>query len=118
MPAIKVNYVVRGPISTRKVLSDEKVMNDVNMAGKACLKELLAKPTLEEFMRLSMRFTFKIGIASDWALDAIEAVEAAGGMASMIMLGDSVFAIGGGDALEEFGKVGETFVSHRGANLD
>ena len=93
-------------------------MNDINSAGKACLKELLAKPTLEEFMRLSRRFTFKIGLASNWALDAIEAVEAAGGMASMIMLGDSVFAIGGGEALAEFGKVGSTNVSHRGANLD
>ncbi len=116
--ALNVNYVVRGPISTREVLSDEKAMNEINSAGKACLKELLAKPTLEEFMRLSRRFTFKIGIASNWALDAIEAVEAAGGMASMIMLGDSVFAIGGGEALAEFGKVGSTNVSHRGANLD
>ena len=118
VPAINVNFVVRGPISTREVLSDEKAMNDINSAGKACLKELLAKPTLEEFMRLSRRFTSKIGLASNWALDAIEAVEAAGGMASMIMLGDSVFAIGGGEALSEFGKVGSTFVSHRGANLD
>ena len=118
VPAIKVNYVVRGPISTREVLSDEKAMNEINSTGKACLKELLAKPTFAEFMRLSRRFTLNIGIASNWALDAIEAVEAAGGMASMIMLGDSVFAIGGGEALAEFGKVGSTNVSHRGANLD
>ncbi|MGA9098849.1 MAG: pantoate kinase [Methanotrichaceae archaeon] len=118
VPAINVNFVVRGPISTREVLSDEKAMNDINSAGKACLKELLAKPTLEEFMRLSRRFTSKIGLTSNWALDAIETVEAAGGMASMIMLGDSVFAIGGDEALSEFGKVGSTFVSHRGANLD
>lgn len=118
VPALNVNYVVRGPISTREVLSDERAMKDINRAGKACLKELLARPTLEEFMRLSRRFTFKIGLASSWALDAIEAVESAGGMASMIMLGDSVFAIGGGEALAEFGKVGLTNVSHRGANLD
>lgn len=118
VPSLEVNYVVRGPISTREVLSDERAMKEINSAGIASLKELLAKPTLEEFMRLSRRFTSQIGIASDWALDAIEAVEAAGGMASMIMLGDSVFAIGGGEALAEFGKVGSTNISHRGANLD
>jgi len=118
VPAINVSYVVRGPISTREVLSDESAMKEINSIGKASLKELLAKPTLEEFMRLSRRFTFKIGLASEWVLDAIEAVEAAGGMASMIMLGDSVFAIGGGEALQEFGKVGLTNISHRGANLD
>lgn len=118
VPPIQVNYVVRGPMSTREVLTDERAIKEINSAGKASLKDLLAKPTLEEFMRLSRRFTSQTGIASDWALDAIEAVEAAGGMASMIMLGDSVFAIGGGEALAEFGKVGSTNISHRGANLD
>jgi pantoate kinase len=115
---LKVNYVVRGPISTKEVLSDPKVMKEINREGEACLKELLRRPTLKGFMFLSRRFTSHVGLASDWALDAIEAVEAAGGMASMIMLGDSVFAIGGGKALKEFGDVGITSISQRGANLD
>jgi pantoate kinase len=116
--SFKIDYVVRGSISTSEVLSDEGVMNDINREGEACLKELLKKPTLKEFMLLSRQFTFATGLASDWALDAIEAVEAAGGTASMIMLGDSVFAIGGDEALKEFGQVGSTFISHRGASLD
>lgn len=115
---LKISYMVRGPISTKEVLSDQKTMNEINRAGEAALKELLKRPTLKEFMLLSRRFTSQIGIASDWALDAIEAVEAEGGMASMIMLGDSVFAIGGGDALKEFGDVGAAAISQRGANLD
>ncbi len=115
---LKIRYVVRGPISTKEVLSDQKTMKEINRAGEAALKELLKRPTLKEFMLLSRRFTSQIGIASDWALDAIEAVEAEGGMASMIMLGDSVFAIGGGDALKEFGDVGTAAISQRGANLD
>jgi pantoate kinase len=93
-------------------------MNEINREGEACLKELLKRPNLKEFMVLSRRFTARIDLASDWALNAIEAVEAAGGMASMIMLGDSVFAIGGGEALKEFGEVGTTYISQRGANLD
>jgi pantoate kinase len=58
------------------------------------------------------------GLASDWALQAIEAVEAAGGMAGMIMLGDAVFAFGGAEALHSFGEVHTTTISQRGANLD
>jgi pantoate kinase len=115
---LKISYVVKGPISTKEVLSDQKAMQEINRAGEAALKELLKRPTLKEFMLLSRRFTSQIGLASDWAMDAIEAVEAAGGMASMIMLGDSVFAIGGGAALNEFGAVGTTTISQRGANLD
>ena len=93
-------------------------MSSVNEAGDAALKELLKRPTLQDFMRLSRRFTVQSGLASDWALDAIEAVEAAGGMASMIMLGDAVFAFGGAEALKSFGEVHTTTISQRGANLD
>lgn len=115
---LKVNYVVRGPISTKAVLSDPKVMKEINREGEACLKELLKRPTLKDFMLLSRRFTSRIGLASDWAIDAIESVEASGGMASMIMLGDSVFSFGGAEAMKEFGVVGTTTISQRGANLD
>jgi len=115
---LKVNYVVKGPISTKEVLSDQVVMKAINSAGEAALKELLKRPTLQEFMLLSRHFTVQSGLASDWTLDAIEAVEAAGGMASMIMLGDAVFSFGGAKALKEFGEVGTTTISQRGANLD
>ena len=84
------------------------------------MKELLKRPTFTNFMQLSRRFTVQSGLASDWALQAIEAVEAAGGMASMIMLGDAVFAFGGtgAEALKSFGEVHTTTISQRGANLD
>jgi len=118
VPPLKVDYVVRGPISTKDILSDQTAMKAINMAGKAALKDLLKRPTLRDFMLLSRRFTAQSGLASDWALDAIEAVEASGGMASMIMLGDAVFAIGGSSALKILGDVHSTIVSQRGANLD
>ena len=118
VPPLKVDYVVRGPISTKEVLSDQAMMKAVNMAGEAALKDLLKRPTLRDFMLLSRRFTVQAGLASDWALDAIEAVEAAGGMASMIMLGDGIFAFGGHPALSSFGEVHSTAISQRGANLD
>ena len=118
VPLLTVDYVVRGPISTRDVLSDLNAMSLVNKAGVAALKELLKRPTLQNFMQLSRAFTMQSDLASDWALEAIEAVEAAGGMASMIMLGDAVFAFGGAEALKGFGQVHTTTISQRGANLD
>ena len=120
VPPLPISYVVRGPISTREVLSDAGAMKTVNLAGKQALKELLKKPTLANFMLLSRRFTLESGLASDWALAAIEAVEAAGGRASMIMLGDAVFAWGGESekALRAFGEVHTTTISQRGSNLD
>lgn len=118
VPPLAISYVVNGPISTKEVLSDAKVMKSVNSAGEAALKDLLKKPTFANFMRLSKSFTQQSGLASDWALQAIEAVEAAGGLASMIMLGDAVFAWGGAAALQDFGEVHTTTISQRGANLD
>ena len=118
VPPLEVDYVVRGPISTKEVLSDQAMMKAVNTAGEAALKDLLKRPTLRDFMLLSRRFTVQAGLASDWASDAIEAVEASGGMASMIMLGDGVFAFGGHPALKSFGEVHTTSISQRGANLD
>jgi pantoate kinase len=118
VPPLEVNYVVRGPISTRDVLNDKDQMKGINQAGVAALKELLKRPTLQDFMRLSRCFTVQSGLASQWAIDAIEAVENEGGMASMIMLGDAVFAFGGSDALKSFGEVKTTLISQSGANLD
>ena len=120
VPTMPISYVVHGSLSTSRVLSDEKTMTAVNAAGEAALKELLKRPTFINFLQLSRRFTVQSGLASDWALQAIEAVQAAGGMAGMIMLGDAVFAFGGGsaEALHNFGKVHTTTISQRGANLD
>ncbi len=126
VPPLPISFVVRGPISTSSVLSDERAMKAVNAAGEAALKELLKRPTFRNFMQLSRRFTVQSGLASDWAMQAIEAVEAAGGLASMIMLGDAVFAWGGegncncdcARVLKDFGLVHTTTVSQRGANLD
>ncbi len=118
VPPLPVHCVVRGPISTREVLSNQSAMSAVNEFGRAALKDLLKRPTLKEFMRLSRRFTLQTGLASSWALDVIEAVEAEGGMASMIMLGDAVYALGAAEALQAFGPVYSTFISQRGANLD
>jgi len=87
-----IYYVHFGPISTKSVLSDPKEKALINETGKKCLKALLRKPTFERFMQLSREFSISTGLIGERALGAVEAVEAEGGMASMAMLGDTVFS--------------------------
>ncbi len=113
----KISWVSFGRISTKSVLSDEAKKKSINRAGKTGLKELLKKPTLENFFRQSCKFAKEIELMSPRVKDAIEAVEAAGGLASQAMLGDTVFAINDNGALLEFGEVHESRISNSGARL-
>ncbi len=128
-----VFWVVFDKISTKELLEDRSTANRINPAGMDSLRELLKKPTFENFMRQSKRFAVETGLMSDAVSDAVQAVEAAGGMASQAMLGDAVFAIdrsdrlGAGDAsgvidtiepvLSEFGSVGRSKIDFGGARL-
>jgi pantoate kinase len=112
-------------IPTKEILNDKSTADRINPAGIASLRELLKVPTVENFMIQSRRFAAGTGLMSDAVSDAVDAVKAAGGMASQAMLGDSVFAVdvtgGAGDAIEsalsEFGSVGRSRIDFRGARL-
>ncbi len=65
----------------------------------------------------SAAFARDIELMSTRVKDSIEAVEAAGGLASQAMLGDTVFAINDKDALMEFGEVYKSRISNTGAHL-
>ena len=114
--AMEVSWVCLGEISTTSVLDDEITMERINIQGQRALKALLKRPGLEHFMSLSRDFAFGTGLVSPVAADAIEAVEAVGGLASMAMLGDTVFALGDGSALMEFGPVGSSRIGTTGAH--
>lgn len=113
---MNIYYVHFGPISTKSVLSDEPEKKRINAAGGECLRALLKKPTFEEFMRLSKSFARDTGLLSDRAADAIEATEAAGGLASMAMLGDTVFATVS-EGLKDFGQVRRSRINVTGPVL-
>lgn len=95
---LKLDVVVIGPLSTRDILESAKFS-----IGKECLKEFMRKPSVENLFIQSKRFAVETGLAED-VMDVIEAVESCGGMASMVMLGNAVFALNGYEALKEFGK--------------
>ena len=113
----KISWIEFNEISTRSVLSDGLKKKSINSAGKSRFKKLLNKPTIENFMIQSAAFAKDIELMSPRVKDAIEAVKAAGGLASQAMLGDTVFAINDNGALMEFGQVHESRISNVGAHL-
>ncbi|NPE30849.1 pantothenate kinase [Methanococcoides sp. SA1] len=111
-PPFELFCVVLGELSTGSILEDGAIIREINFAGREALHSLLSRPTLENFMHLSKQFTLRCGLASEHLLDAIEAVDAIGGMSSQAMLGDTIFAISGAASrddvvgtLVEFGDV-------------
>lgn len=112
-----ISYVIFGPLSTSQILEDTDFIETIGYCGNKCLKALLRRPVFEEFMKLSRDFAMSTGLMSDKVKDAIESVEASNGLASMVMLGDAVFAINSSDVLCEFGEVRGTKINNCGAKL-
>jgi len=113
----KISYVVFGKKSTKAVLLDDSMKRGINEAGREAMKELIRKPNLDNFMLASRNFSLHSEVISDKCRDAIEAVDAEGKVASVAMLGDTVFVIGSSEALREFGEVKESRILDMGARI-
>lgn len=116
-PPVKISLVVFGEIPTAQIVRDENIMRAINTHGARALKSLDKRPTFEAFMALSKEFAHKSGFISEKARDAIEAVEATGGLASVAMIGDAVFAVDPSGALDEFKNVVTATICHCGAHF-
>jgi pantoate kinase len=112
--------VVGNKIETKKILTDASKIQEIASYGRYCTKKLLDKPSLENLFSLAWEFTRKICIADKAVLEAIEKANVHG-MASMCMLGNSVFAIGNTTALckvlSEYGKVFCCTIDVQGARI-
>lgn len=95
-PALPMALCVLGePVQTRGVLSDPARRRLINRAGSACMKGMLARPTLRNFFSLSRRFARQTGLASDESLGLVDDIYEKGlGQAGVSMIGNSVFAVG------------------------
>ena len=96
VPRQRIALCVCGdPVPTKGVLADPLKRNRICLAGHAAAGKLQAAPTLEEFFSLSRDFAKETGLAGEAALKlADDIVDAGLGMASVSMIGNSVFAVG------------------------
>ena len=109
-----IEYVSFGELPTGEIIGGDT--DELTAAGERALSALVAEPTLETFMETSRRFAREADLLTPKVEDAVTAVSAAGGEASMAMLGETVFALGSG--LSEAGYDAERCsVSVAGAHL-
>ena len=112
--------VIGRKLLTKKVLTDPAKRKAINSGGSRKVDELLKEPTLEKLMELSASFALESGLASRRIVDAINAASKLG-MASMAMLGNSVFAIGDpagqARALKRYGEIWTCRVSTEGPRV-
>jgi len=102
--------VIGSKLDTKKVLSDPSKANSIVEYGKFCTKKILKNPCVENLFLLSQTFTEKTSLADKQVLNAIKAANNFG-MASMCMLGNSVFATGKTNELcQVLSKFGRVFV--------
>lgn len=92
-PDARVEYETFGPISTSEVLGDEATLDRIREVGSRVLGRLPERPTMREFAALSWTFATETGLVTERVRAAVEGVQAAGGEASMGMLGETVFAV-------------------------
>ncbi|RZN15187.1 MAG: hypothetical protein EF812_03275 [Methanosarcinales archaeon] len=115
-PLISISWVSFKNISTKEILEDDTLQKQIAISGENALKNLILKPTVENFMIQSNKFTSEVNLASSHVLDAIEAARAKGYIAAQAMLGDTAFAIGK-NVFNEYEHAGTSLVNHTGARL-
>ena len=112
--------VIGNKMDTKKVLTDSSKTNNIVDYGKYCTKKILENPSVENLFSLSQTFTEKTKLADKKILDAIKVANKFG-MASMCMLGNSIFAFGKTDELcknlAPFGKLFVCSVDELGARV-
>jgi pantoate kinase len=90
----RIEYVTFGELSTEAVLSGDT--EQLTRAGEAALDRVREAPTLPTLFAAGRTFAREADLVSPTVAETIEAVSAAGGEATMAMLGRTVVALGDG----------------------
>jgi pantoate kinase len=93
-PTDRVEYRVLGSITTSEILGDATTLDRIRDAGTRALDDLPVEPTMREFTTAAWRFAQASGLVTDRLRATVARIDAAGGVASMAMLGETVFAVG------------------------
>jgi pantoate kinase len=113
--------VVGEGLITSKIITDDNQKRRITEVGTNCLRELQSDPSIQNMMRLSYAFSKGTGLLSKELDEAISAANKVG-MASMSMLGESIFALGDceklRDVLSNYGEVFVCDIDNEGMRLE
>jgi len=112
--------VIGSRLKTADILRREDILKRIIMKGKYCVNSLLENPSIENLLSLSQEFMRSTGIASERIEKAVD-IASNYGKASMCMIGNSVFAVGETQMLENilsnFGKIYKARIDPYGARI-
>jgi pantoate kinase len=100
-----------GPLSTSKFLTDKATRTRINRFGGKLIDELVEKPTIINFMKLSRQFAEHVGLITEKVRSILDVMDQTGVVCSMPMFGESVFTV----TCEEVGQILRVF-RERGLN--
>jgi pantoate kinase len=103
-PAETVGYDSFGGIATEDVLGDEGRMARIREAGTAALSGL-SGDDLRELLEAGWAFAGETGLVTDRVADSVERVRAAGGAATMAMVGETVVGVDAGGVLADESRI-------------
>ncbi len=87
--------VVGDELSTSNIIKNQKYIKKINLVAKKYLERFQNSPTLESFVECSYKFAFESELINKHVLKLINKIkDEHAGLASMIMLGNSLFAFG------------------------
>lgn len=82
-----------GDIDTSSIIQDPLHQKRINQTGEGMLKKLLAEPTPQNFMSLSLKFAEKTSLISGEVKELVDILNDETIGASMAMLGNTAFAL-------------------------
>ena len=107
-----IEYTAFGGIATEDILTDEETTDRVRTVGRESRAQFSPDASLGEQFDLARDFAERTGLTTDRVIEAVRRVEAAGGVGTMAMVGETVVATGVQDVLEE-----RTRIENRGAHV-
>lgn len=107
-----LSYTAFEGIDTASVLGDDEALARITTAGTEALSSFDPAQPLAEWFHEAWAFAGETGLATDRVARTVEDVRAAGGAATMAMVGETVLATGAGDLLEH-----ETAITPESARL-
>jgi len=94
-----------GNLSTKKILSDEKIRHRINESGKKSIDKLIAHPNPTDFMGFSRSFAEEVGLISQRMRKVLIETDNIGITCSMAMLGETIFSLIKRNETEEILKI-------------